>query len=57
MVNRFFAMAYIIAVNANITSQSGGTCVCEGTPEDPLCLEDVEYSFCVDIVRRDLITA
>ncbi|KAF8754688.1 Permease family [Rhizoctonia solani] len=37
----FFAMAYIIAVNASILSDSGGTCA---------------YALCKEIVRRDLIT-
>lgn len=53
----FFAMAYIIAVNANITSQSGGTCVCERTEDDFTCDKNEEYMMCVEIVRRDLITA
>ncbi|KAF8471927.1 permease [Kalaharituber pfeilii] len=53
----FFAMAYIIAVNANITSESGGTCVCPRTPEDFACEKDIEYAKCVEVVRRDLITA
>ncbi|KAF8457188.1 nucleoside transporter [Terfezia claveryi] len=53
----FFAMAYIIAVNANITAQSGGTCVCPRTAEDFACDKDVEYDLCVEVIRRDLITA
>ncbi|KAG0135144.1 purine transporter [Tuber indicum] len=53
----FFAMAYIIAVNANITSQSGGTCVCTPTQEDPVCDKSEEYMLCVGIVQRDLVTA
>lgn len=53
----FFAMAYIVAVNANITAQSGGTCVCPRTAEDFACDKDVEYDMCVEVVRRDLITA
>ena len=52
----FFAMAYIISVNANITSQSGGTCVCPPTSED-LCDSDPEYMLCVQEVNRDLVTA
>ncbi|ERF70343.1 xanthine/uracil permease [Endocarpon pusillum Z07020] len=52
----FFAMAYIIAVNANIVSQSGGTCVCP--PDSPdLCDSDPEYMLCVQEVNRDLVTA
>lgn len=51
----FFAMAYIIAVNANIVSQSGGTCVCP--PDSPdLCDSDAEYMLCVQEVNRDLVT-
>jgi AGZA family xanthine/uracil permease-like MFS transporter len=52
----FFAMAYIISVNANITSQSGGTCVCPPTSTD-LCDSDPEYMLCVQEVNRDLVTA
>jgi adenine/guanine/hypoxanthine permease len=52
----FFAMAYIIAVNANITSQSGGTCVCPIDSPD-LCDTDVDYLFCVQEVNRDIVTA
>ncbi|KAF8245101.1 hypothetical protein K440DRAFT_419117 [Wilcoxina mikolae CBS 423.85] len=53
----FFAMAYIIAVNASITSQSGGTCVCPHTAEDFTCDKNEEYMLCVGVVRRDLVTA
>ncbi|KAK0612371.1 permease family-domain-containing protein [Bombardia bombarda] len=53
----FFAMAYIIAVNASIVSDSGGTCVCNGGKEDPICLDNLEYSLCQGEVKRDLITA
>jgi adenine/guanine/hypoxanthine permease len=52
----FFAMAYIIAVNANITSQSGGTCVCPVDSPD-LCDTDTEYLLCVQEINRDLVTA
>ncbi|KAI9809939.1 MAG: hypothetical protein M1825_000372 [Sarcosagium campestre] len=55
-VTTFFTMAYIIAVNANILSQSGGTCVCNSTT-DPLCRTDEAYAACVLDVRKDLITA
>ncbi|KIW17006.1 hypothetical protein PV08_04197 [Exophiala spinifera] len=52
----FFAMAYIISVNATIVSQSGGTCVCP--PDSPdLCDSDPEYMLCVAGVQRDLVTA
>jgi adenine/guanine/hypoxanthine permease len=53
----FFAMAYIIAVNASITSDSGGTCVCNFTPEDPICLANQDYALCVAEVKRDIVTA
>ncbi|KAK9479268.1 MFS transporter [Lipomyces japonicus] len=52
----FFAMAYIISVNASIASDSGGTCVCQGTNDDPLCDNDAEYMACVQVVKRDLVT-
>ncbi|KAF2749533.1 xanthine/uracil permease family protein-like protein [Sporormia fimetaria CBS 119925] len=52
----FFAMAYIISVNASITSQSGGTCVCP--PDSPdLCDSDPAYMMCVQEINRDLVTA
>ena len=43
-------------MNAIILSQSGGTCVCEGTADDPICLTNPDYSLCKDEIRRDLIT-
>lgn len=49
-------MAYIIAVNASIVSDSGGTCVCDGGSDDPLCLANEEYLMCTQIVRRDVVT-
>ncbi|CAE6519076.1 unnamed protein product [Rhizoctonia solani] len=52
----FFAMAYIIAVNASILADSGGTCVCESTADDPICVQNEAYSLCKEVVRRDLIT-
>ncbi|CAE6412824.1 unnamed protein product [Rhizoctonia solani] len=52
----FFAMAYIIAVNASILADSGGTCVCESTVDDPICLRNEAYALCKEVVRRDLIT-
>lgn len=53
----FFAMAYIVAVNASIIADSGGTCVCNGTKSDPTCDADSDYMLCVAGVRRDLVTA
>jgi adenine/guanine/hypoxanthine permease len=55
-VATFFAMAYIISVNATIVSQSGGTCICP--PDSPdLCDSNPEYMLCVAEVQRDLVTA
>ncbi|KAI1129311.1 purine transporter [Nemania abortiva] len=53
----FFAMAYILAVNASILSDTGGTCVCPGTADDPICNTDENYLLCVAEVKRDLVTA
>lgn len=47
-------MAYIIAVNASIISDSGGTCLC--TSADG-CANDATYLSCVDDVKRELITS
>lgn len=52
----FFTMAYIIAVNASILSQSGGTCVCKNQ-NDPTCSTDADYNTCLIGIKRDLITA
>ncbi|KAI7888239.1 permease family-domain-containing protein [Mucor mucedo] len=53
----FFAMAYIISVNASIISDSGGTCVCPGVEADPICLVDEDYLTCVYQVKLDMIMA
>lgn len=53
----FFAMAYIVAVNANIVADTGGTCVCNGGADDPVCDTNVDYLLCVNEIKRDLITA
>ncbi|KAH6688950.1 inner membrane protein yicO [Plectosphaerella plurivora] len=54
----FFAMAYILAVNSSIVSDSGGTCVCENpAADDPICIANEAYLLCKAEVRRDLITA
>ena len=50
-------MAYIIAVNASIVADTGGTCVCNGGTADPLCLNNEEYALCSQIVKRDVVTA
>jgi AGZA family xanthine/uracil permease-like MFS transporter len=59
-ITTFFTMAYIIAVNATVLSDSGGTCVCRD-PTDPTCMGKnsfgTDYSMCVLGVKRDLITA
>lgn len=51
----FFAMAYIISVNATILTDSGGTCVCHDTT-DITCFADVDYNLCLGTIRRDFIT-
>ncbi|KAI2733403.1 hypothetical protein CBS147332_418 [Penicillium roqueforti] len=53
----FFAMAYIISVNSNITSLTGGTCVCPEEDMKDFCATNVEYALCTQEVNRDLITA
>ncbi|RKL27261.1 putative xanthine/uracil permease [Fusarium proliferatum] len=53
----FFAMAYILAVNSSIVADSGGTCVCDSTPDDPICAANSEYLLCKNEVKRDLVTA
>ncbi|OLN86113.1 putative xanthine/uracil permease C887.17-like protein 2 [Colletotrichum chlorophyti] len=53
----FFAMAYIIAVNSSIVSDSGGTCVCPRTEADFACDLDQDYLLCVAEVKRDIVTA
>lgn len=50
-------MSYIIAVNASIVSESGGTCVCNGGPEDPICNVNEDYLMCIQEIKRDLVTA
>jgi AGZA family xanthine/uracil permease-like MFS transporter len=51
----FFAMAYIISVNATITADSGGTCVCTDSV-DITCFADVDYNLCLGSIKRDFIT-
>ncbi|KFG85755.1 purine transporter [Metarhizium anisopliae] len=50
-------MAYIIAVNASIVSDSGGTCVCPHTAADPTCDKDADYILCTQDIKRDIVTA
>ncbi|KAI8099317.1 permease family-domain-containing protein [Halteromyces radiatus] len=54
-VTIFFAMAYIISVNASIISSSGGTCVCPKTAEDPVCDNDTAYAACVFDLKLQMI--
>ncbi|KAH8195407.1 hypothetical protein TruAng_010439 [Truncatella angustata] len=56
-VAAFFAMAYIIAVNASIVADSGGTCVCNGGDSDPFCAVNTEYDLCKAEIKRDAVTA
>ena len=53
----FFAMAYIISVNSNITSETGGTCVCPAEGLADNCATNSEYLLCVQEVKRDIVTA
>ncbi|OTA94357.1 hypothetical protein M434DRAFT_10748 [Hypoxylon sp. CO27-5] len=52
----FATMAYIVAVNAAVLADSGGTCKCPaGTA--PGCPGDPDYALCQTGLKRDLITA
>ncbi|KAJ5127249.1 hypothetical protein N7448_008028 [Penicillium atrosanguineum] len=53
----FFAMAYIISVNSNITSDTGGTCVCPPESQADNCKTNTEYLMCVQEIKRDIVTA
>ncbi|KAB2576381.1 putative xanthine/uracil permease [Lasiodiplodia theobromae] len=55
-VTTFFTMAYIIAVNATVLTDSGGTCECRDA-SDPTCANDQDYQTCLIGLNRDLITA
>ncbi|RYP03718.1 hypothetical protein DL765_010415 [Monosporascus sp. GIB2] len=48
----FATMAYIIAVNSAVLSESGGTCVCPDPKNDQGCIGDGEYALC--LVRMGL---
>jgi AGZA family xanthine/uracil permease-like MFS transporter len=50
-------MAYIISVNSNITSLTGGTCVCPEEDMGDFCATNAEYALCTQEVNRDLVTA
>ena len=49
----FLSMAYILAVNPRIISDSGGPC--EGNPFDPATAD--AYKQCVEDLKRELITS
>ncbi|KAK3311531.1 uncharacterized protein B0T15DRAFT_79164 [Chaetomium strumarium] len=53
------ALSYIIAVNAGIVADTGGTCVCNAPPVagQPPCLNDTEYNLCAAEIKKDLVTA
>ena len=51
----FTAMAYILAVNASILSDSGGPCVCRGGGDE--CSNDPEYLSCQNDLRRADVVA
>ncbi|KAI9367656.1 permease family-domain-containing protein [Aspergillus egyptiacus] len=53
----FFAMAYIISVNSNITGDTGGTCVCPEESWATQCDDNTEYLLCKQEVVRDIVTA
>eukprot|EP01023_Acetabularia_acetabulum_P020667 TRINITY_DN207_c0_g1_i14.p1 TRINITY_DN207_c0_g1~~TRINITY_DN207_c0_g1_i14.p1 ORF type:complete len:563 (+),score=126.84 TRINITY_DN207_c0_g1_i14:182-1870(+) len=57
----FLTMSYILAVNAGILTDSGGTCSqsdCTVAPDDPACIFfDPGYESCLDDLKKDLITA
>ena len=38
-------------------SDSGGPCVCDGGADDPICLENLDYSLCKADLRRDYVVA
>lgn len=50
-------MAYIISVNSNITSLTGGTCVCPEEDMKDFCATNAEYAMCTQEINRDIVTA
>ncbi|KAH7129017.1 permease [Dactylonectria macrodidyma] len=52
----FATMAYIVAVNATIISQTGGPCECD-LDDRSQCDTISSYAACKEDVRRDLVTA
>ncbi|KAI1012405.1 hypothetical protein LB504_012803 [Fusarium proliferatum] len=55
-ITTFATMAYIIAVNAALLAQSGGTCVCDLTDRHA-CDKIDSYVACKEDIRRDIVTA
>ncbi|KAK8110919.1 uncharacterized protein PG998_007376 [Apiospora kogelbergensis] len=53
----FATMAYIIAVNSAVLSDTGGTCHCPKTATDPTCKYDAGYEVCVTLLKQDLVTS
>jgi AGZA family xanthine/uracil permease-like MFS transporter len=52
------AGSYIVAVNASIVADSGGTCVCnEPVVNGSRCEKNTEYNLCKADIKRDLVTA
>ncbi|KAF2276066.1 uncharacterized protein EI97DRAFT_467315 [Westerdykella ornata] len=52
----FFTMAYIIAVNATILSDTGGNCVCDSVSK-ARCELTADYAICKQDLKRSFITA
>ncbi|EMR72476.1 putative inner membrane protein yieg protein [Eutypa lata UCREL1] len=52
----FATMAYIIAVNSAVLSESGGTCHCPAD-NNPGCIGDADYALCLVQLKRDLVTS
>ena len=38
-------------------SDSGGPCVCDSTPDDPICVTNVAYNLCINELKRDYVTS
>ncbi|TPX56648.1 hypothetical protein PhCBS80983_g04364 [Powellomyces hirtus] len=53
----FVTMAYIMAVNATIISDSGGTCGCKELGGPAVCMKDPVYLECLREVKQDLVVA
>jgi AGZA family xanthine/uracil permease-like MFS transporter len=50
-------MKQIISVNSSILSDAGGPCVCDSTPDDPICITNIDYNMCKQELRRDYVVA